>query len=105
MNFAPTLGIVAGLGASLISMLAMGQTATDAAGPQLQEIVVTGTHIRRTDAETPSPVQVDNFRTNVEQQVSDPLAVFLRINARRNHVCVFSILPKGSGFGRALESR
>jgi iron complex outermembrane receptor protein len=52
------LRIAAGLGASLMSLVAMGQVAPETAVTQLQEIVVTGSHIRRTDAETPSPVQV-----------------------------------------------
>src|ERR1700693_1899430 len=48
----------AGLSASLISMVAMGQPAATAPAPELQEIIVTGSLIKRTDIETPSPVQV-----------------------------------------------
>ena len=52
-------GIAVGLGASLISLAAIGQQApAGATGPELQEIIVTGSRISRTDAETPSPVQV-----------------------------------------------
>jgi len=48
----------AGLGAALMSAVAMGQTAATAPAPELQEIIVTGSLIKRTDIETPSPVQV-----------------------------------------------
>jgi iron complex outermembrane receptor protein len=48
----------AGLGAALMSIVAMGQTAATAPAPELQEIIVTGSLIKRTDIETPSPVQV-----------------------------------------------
>ncbi|HSZ09006.1 MAG TPA: TonB-dependent receptor [Steroidobacteraceae bacterium] len=48
----------AGLGAALMSTGAMGQTAATAPGPELQEIIVTGSLIKRIDVETPSPVQV-----------------------------------------------
>jgi iron complex outermembrane recepter protein len=52
------LAVVAGLSASLLSMGAMAQVAADNSAPQLQEIIVTGSHISRTDTETPSPIQV-----------------------------------------------
>jgi iron complex outermembrane receptor protein len=48
----------AGLGAALMSAVAMGQTAATAPAPELQEIIVTGSLIKRTDIETPSPVQI-----------------------------------------------
>src|SRR3984957_520700 len=48
----------AGLGAALMSAVAMGQTVATAPAPELQEIIVTGSLIKRTDIETPSPVQV-----------------------------------------------
>jgi iron complex outermembrane recepter protein len=48
----------AGLGAALISAVAMGQTVATAPAPELQEVIVTGSLIKRTDLETPSPVQV-----------------------------------------------
>jgi iron complex outermembrane receptor protein len=48
----------AGLGTALMSAVAMGQTAATAAAPELQEIIVTGSLIKRTDIETPSPVQI-----------------------------------------------
>ncbi|GAC1302650.1 MAG: TonB-dependent receptor [Steroidobacteraceae bacterium] len=57
----PRWVIASGLGASLISLAAMGQqppSTTSKGGPELQEIVVTGSLIKRTDTETPSPVQV-----------------------------------------------
>jgi iron complex outermembrane recepter protein len=37
---------------------ALGQQSSGASAPELDEIVVTGTLIKRTDTETPSPVQV-----------------------------------------------
>jgi iron complex outermembrane receptor protein len=46
------------LGAALMSAVAMGQTAATAPAPELQEIIVTGSLIKRTDIETPSPVQI-----------------------------------------------
>src|ERR1700684_1010853 len=52
------IAAVAGLGASLFGVAATGQVAPETATAQLQEIVVTGSHIRRTDTETPSPVEV-----------------------------------------------
>jgi iron complex outermembrane recepter protein len=48
----------AGLGAALMSAVAVGQTVATAPAPELQEIIVTGSLIKRTDTETPSPVQV-----------------------------------------------
>jgi len=45
------------LGTALMSAVAMGQTAATAPAPELQEIIVTGSLIKRTDIETPSPVQ------------------------------------------------
>jgi iron complex outermembrane receptor protein len=48
----------AGFGAALMSAVAMGQTAATAPAPELQEIIVTGSLIKRTDIETPSPVQI-----------------------------------------------
>src|ERR1700679_1584525 len=50
----------AGLGAVLMSAVAMGQTAAPTPAPELQEVIVTGSLIKRTDIETPSPVQVLN---------------------------------------------
>jgi iron complex outermembrane receptor protein len=68
----------AGLSAALMSAVAMGQTATTAPGPELQEIIVTGSLIKRTDIETPSPVQVlssDAIKemgyTNISQVLSN----------------------------------
>src|SRR6202789_348585 len=68
----------AGLGAALMSSVAMGQTATTAPAPELQKIIVTGSLIKRTDIETPSPVQVltaDAIKemgyTNISQVLSN----------------------------------
>ena len=68
----------AGLGAALTSAVAMGQTAVTAPAPELQEIIVTGSLIKRTDIETPSPVQVltaDAIKemgyTNISQVLSN----------------------------------
>src|SRR5882672_128178 len=52
------LAAVAGLGASLLGMGAIAQVTAENNAPQLQEIVVTGSHIARIDTETPSPIQV-----------------------------------------------
>jgi iron complex outermembrane receptor protein len=46
------------LAGSLISGAAMSQVADTSGGPALQEIIVTGSSIKRTDIETPSPVQI-----------------------------------------------
>jgi iron complex outermembrane receptor protein len=75
----PRWGVaVAGLGASLMSAIAMGQTAATAPAPELQEIIVTGSLIKRTDIETPSPVQIltgDQIQqmgyTNISQVLSN----------------------------------
>src|SRR6202789_1965989 len=48
----------AGLGAALMNSIAMGRTVAAAPPPELQKIIVTGSLIKRTDTETPSPVQV-----------------------------------------------
>src|ERR1700690_282193 len=48
----------AGLGTALMSAVAMGQTVTTAPAPEMQEVIVTGSLTKRTDIETPSPVQV-----------------------------------------------
>src|ERR1700723_1207842 len=68
----------AGLGAALMSAVAMGQVATTAPAPELQEIIVTGSLIKRTDIETPSPVQTltaDDIKemgyTNISQVLSN----------------------------------
>jgi iron complex outermembrane recepter protein len=57
-----TLGVAAAgaLCATMIGMPALAQVApaTASTGPQLQEIIVTGSLIKRTDIETPSPVQL-----------------------------------------------
>jgi iron complex outermembrane recepter protein len=57
------LGVLLGGGGALVSTLfsvsASAQTApSDQSQPQLQEVVVTGSLIKRTDTETPSPVQL-----------------------------------------------
>jgi len=59
----------AALGIALLSRPAGAQVAPakSSAEPELQEIVVTGSLIKRTDTETPSPVQVI---TNIEMQQS-----------------------------------
>ncbi|MGA2186959.1 MAG: TonB-dependent receptor [Steroidobacteraceae bacterium] len=51
---------ILGLGAALLSWTAAGQQQAPGAsqGPELQEIVVTGSLIKRTDTETPAPVQI-----------------------------------------------
>src|SRR5580658_8100828 len=53
-------GMAVLMGASLMgaSAIAGAQTSSDQAQPALQEVVVTGSLIKRTDKETPSPVQV-----------------------------------------------
>jgi iron complex outermembrane receptor protein len=66
-----------GLGAALMSAAAMGQTASTAPVPELQEIVVTGSLIKRTDIETPSPVQVlsaDDIKSQGYTNISQVLA-------------------------------
>src|ERR1700721_1242978 len=68
----------AGLGTALMSAVAMGQTVASAPAPELQEIIVTGSLIKRTDIETPSPVQLltaDDIKqqgyTNISQVLSN----------------------------------
>ncbi|MEA3177906.1 MAG: iron complex outerrane recepter protein [Gammaproteobacteria bacterium] len=70
-------GIAAGLAASVISLTATGQEAplsANAATPEMQEVVITGTMIKRVDAETAEAVTIlkadalkDQGITNVEQ--------------------------------------
>src|ERR1700722_11239260 len=55
----------AGLAAFLMSPVTMGQTVATAPAPEMQEVIVTGSLIKRTDIETPRPVQV---LTGVEMQ-------------------------------------
>ena len=63
--------------ASLFAVSASAQQSTAAAqGPELQEIVVTGSLIKRTDTETPSPVQIitaQDLQDSGYTQVSDVL--------------------------------
>jgi iron complex outermembrane recepter protein len=74
-----TWGVVAaGVGTALMSAVAMGQTVATAPAPELQEIIVTGSLIKRTDIETPSPVQLltaDDIKqqgyTNISQVLSN----------------------------------
>src|SRR5580698_2824626 len=47
-----------GVGASLLVSVTFAQQAPPSQSPELTEIVVTGSLIKRTDTETPSPVQV-----------------------------------------------
>src|SRR6202789_1287769 len=62
---------------TLFAISAHAQTSTAAAqGPELQEIVVTGSLIKRTDTETPSPVQIitdQDLKDSGYTQVSDVL--------------------------------
>lgn len=50
--------LAAVLGSTLVAATAMGQASTAVQNDQLSEIVVTGSSIKRADAETPSPVQI-----------------------------------------------
>jgi iron complex outermembrane receptor protein len=70
--------VAAALAGSLINGAALGQVAaSNSTSPELQEIVVTGSLIKRTDSETPAPVQImtsDDIKnmgyTNVSQALS-----------------------------------
>jgi iron complex outermembrane receptor protein len=66
-----------GLGAALASAAALGQQAANAGPtPELQEIVVTGSLIKRTDTETPAPVQIitaQDLQDSGYTEVSDVL--------------------------------
>src|SRR5580658_2224907 len=71
-------GMAVLMGASLMgaSAIAGAQTSSDQAQPALQEVVVTGSLIKRTDTETPSPVQVisaQDLRNSGYSNVSDVL--------------------------------
>jgi iron complex outermembrane receptor protein len=66
-----------GLGTALMSAVAMGQKVATAPATELQEIVVTGSLIKRTDIETPSPVQIltaDDIKQQGYTNVSQVLA-------------------------------
>ena len=73
-------GIAAGLAASLISVTAMGQAApvsANAATPEIEEVVITGTLIKRVDAETAEAITIlkadalkDQGITNLEQMMN-----------------------------------
>ena len=70
-------GIAVGLGASLISLTAMGQAAPVSATQELQEIVVTGSLIKRTEKESAEAITIikadalrDQGITNVEQALN-----------------------------------
>jgi iron complex outermembrane receptor protein len=67
-----------GLGASLATFASFAQQGPPSSGQsgELQEIVVTGSLIKRTDAETPSPVQIissDDLKSSGYTNVSDVL--------------------------------
>jgi iron complex outermembrane recepter protein len=71
-------GMAVLMGASLMgaSAIAGAQTASDQAQPALQEVVVTGSLIKRSDTETPSPVQVisdEDLKNSGYTNVSDVL--------------------------------
>jgi len=62
LNCRAVNGIAAGLAAALISLTATGQEASDsanAATPVMQEVVVTGSMIKRVDAETAEAVTIE----------------------------------------------
>ncbi len=70
-------GIAVGLGASLISLTAMGQAAPVSPTQELQEIVVTGSLIKRTEKESAEAITIikadalrDQGITNVEQAIN-----------------------------------
>jgi iron complex outermembrane receptor protein len=66
------VGVLIALSAASVD----AQQAPGAAGPELQEIVVTGSLIKRTDTETPSPVQIitaEDIKNSGYTNVSDVL--------------------------------
>src|SRR5271168_668457 len=71
------LTIAGAVAAALCAASAGAQQASSASqGPELQEIVVTGSLIKRTDTETPSPVQIitaQDLKDSGYTQVSDVL--------------------------------
>jgi iron complex outermembrane recepter protein len=70
-------GLIAGTAsAAIFSGAALAQTTQAKSEPELQEIVVTGSLIKRTDTETPSPVQIitsQDLKDSGYTQVSDVL--------------------------------
>src|SRR5579863_2224560 len=86
------------LGAAAASaQQAAGASSSDQQGPPLQEVVVTGSLIRRTDTETPSPVQVlseADIKNSGYTQISDVLQ-----NLSANGAGTLS-----QGFGQAFAS-
>jgi iron complex outermembrane receptor protein len=73
--------IAAGLGASLISLTAMGQEAAVSAAPELQEIVVTGSMIKRTDAETAEAVTIVTIDSLKNQGITTTEQALQQISA------------------------
>jgi iron complex outermembrane receptor protein len=76
--YAVGFAVAAALAGALISGSAFGQVANTGSSGELQEITVTGSLIKRTDTETPSPVQVitaDAIKemgyTNISQVLSN----------------------------------
>jgi iron complex outermembrane receptor protein len=68
--------VIAALGGLGHGMAEAQQAPSASAGPELQEIVVTGSLIKRTDTETPSPVQVitaEDLKNSGYTNVSDVL--------------------------------
>src|SRR5271154_5616583 len=67
---------VGAIGAATLAAPAGAQTGGVSPAPELQEIVVTGSLIKRTDTETPSPVQIitaQDLKDSGYTQVSDVL--------------------------------
>ncbi len=101
-------GIAAGLGASLISLTAMGQeapVASNTAAPELQEIVVTGSMIKRPNAETAEAITILKSDTLKELGVTNVEQVLSQLTSQNTSVNVASAVGTFSGGGTYADLR
>lgn len=85
------------LGASLAAPAGAQQQAQPPSGPELEEVVVTGSLIKRTDSETPSPVQIlsaDDLKNTGYITVADVL----------HNLAANGLGSLTQGFGQAFAS-
>jgi iron complex outermembrane recepter protein len=87
---------------SLLASAAYAQTAPAASNKEtkLEEIFVTGTHIRRTDSETPSPVQVVS-RADIEKSGLQNIADVIRTVSADNQGSLPTAFTAGFAAGAA----
>jgi iron complex outermembrane recepter protein len=98
---AASVAVAAGM-LGLLTSVAYAQTAPAASDKdaKLEEIFVTGTHIRRTDSETPSPVQVVS-RADIEKSGLQNIADVIRTVSADNQGSLPTAFTAGFAAGAA----